>query len=119
MMFGVSVYGGTLTALPVQLHVLTLKWTLRSWDRYGAGYPSSFKLGGWLLTTSKTPTVIRAFLLAMVLYPKAYAKAQEEMDRVIGGKRLPTTDDRDSLPYLECLLKEVYRYMWNDRTTSR
>ena len=47
----------------------------------------------------------------MVLYPEAYARAQAEMDNVVGWDRLPTTDDRDTLPYLECLLKEVYRYV--------
>ncbi|KAH9951190.1 cytochrome P450 monooxygenase [Amylocystis lapponica] len=37
-------------------------------------------------------------------------KAQEEIDRVIGRERLPDFDDRSSLPYLECLIKEVYRW---------
>ncbi|KAH9920473.1 cytochrome P450 [Fomitopsis serialis] len=59
--------------------------------------------------TDTTHTVLMVFLLAMILYPDVYAKAQEEMVSVIGGARLPTVNDRDALPYLECILKETYR----------
>ena len=47
----------------------------------------------------------------MTLYPEVQAKAQEELDRVIGPDRLPDFYDREahSLPYLECVIKEVYR----------
>ncbi|KAG5651195.1 hypothetical protein H0H81_009548, partial [Sphagnurus paluster] len=38
-------------------------------------------------------------------------KAQEELDRVIGYGRLPELTDRDSLPYLECLLQETLRFI--------
>ncbi|KZT03202.1 cytochrome P450 [Laetiporus sulphureus 93-53] len=48
---------------------------------------------------------------AMVLYPDVYRKAQIEMDAVVGRSRLPNLDDRLVLPYLECVLKEVYRYV--------
>lgn len=48
-------------------------------------------------------------MLAMARYPEAFSKAQAEMDRVIGQDRLPTSDDTDSLPYLMCLYKEVFR----------
>lgn len=47
--------------------------------------------------------------MAMVIYPNVYKKAQEEVDRVIGRDRLPTHEDRENLPYIECILKEVYR----------
>ena len=40
-------------------------------------------------------------MLAMVRYPDVYKRAQDEIDRVIGRERLPTIDDRPSLPYLE------------------
>ncbi len=49
------------------------------------------------------------FVLAMVRYPEVYRKAQHELDSVIGDHRLPDFDDRGSLPYLECIMKEVYR----------
>ncbi|KZT69371.1 cytochrome P450 [Daedalea quercina L-15889] len=60
--------------------------------------------------TDTTQTVIRVFVLAMVLYPDAFTKAQEELDRVIGCDRLPTVEDRHALPYLECVLKETFRF---------
>ncbi|KAH9917072.1 cytochrome P450 [Fomitopsis serialis] len=58
-----------------------------------------------------TQSVLLNFILAMVLHPEVFVKAQEEIDRVIGNDRLPEPSDRESLPYLECILREVYR--WN------
>ncbi|KZT00608.1 cytochrome P450 [Laetiporus sulphureus 93-53] len=58
-----------------------------------------------------TAIVLSTFLLAMVIHPEIYRKAQEEIDRLVGSQRLPEFEDRDSLPFLECILKEVYR--WN------
>lgn len=52
---------------------------------------------------------MESFILAMTRYPEVFMKAQEEIDRVVGNERLPSLDDRASLPYLECVLKEVYR----------
>ena len=45
----------------------------------------------------------------MLHYPDVHRKAQEEIDRVIGRERLPDLKDRDSLPYLEALVMELYR----------
>lgn len=47
----------------------------------------------------------------MTLNPDVLTKAQEEIDRVIGKDRLPNFGDRPNLPYLECVLRETYR--WN------
>lgn len=52
---------------------------------------------------------MHSFLLAMVLHPDMFKKAQEEMDRVTDSQRLPTINDRPTLPYLECVIKEVLR----------
>lgn len=46
----------------------------------------------------------------MLLFPDCQAKAQEEIDRVIGTERLPTFDDRDRLPYVNNLISEVMRW---------
>ncbi|KAH0578545.1 hypothetical protein H2248_003692 [Termitomyces sp. 'cryptogamus'] len=51
------------------------------------------------------------FILAMVLHPECQVQAQKEIDTVIGTDRLPEFEDREKLPYLECLLQEVVR--WN------
>jgi hypothetical protein len=48
--------------------------------------------------------------LALVLYPEAQTRGQEELDRVIGVGRLPTFDDQPNLPYIEFLVKETLRY---------
>ena len=46
----------------------------------------------------------------MTLYPEVQKKAQAEIDSVIGTDRLPTYTDRESLPYIEALVKEVFRW---------
>jgi cytochrome P450 len=38
-------------------------------------------------------------------------KAQAEIDAVVGPNRLPTFEDRDSLPYIEAICKELYRWL--------
>ncbi|KAF8577987.1 cytochrome P450 [Ramaria rubella] len=47
---------------------------------------------------------------AMVLHPDIQGKAQAEVDSIVGGNRLPTIADKDSLPYLRCVLSEVLRW---------
>lgn len=54
---------------------------------------------------------METFVLAMVRNPDVYRKLQAEMDKVTRTERLPTLEDKPHLPYLECVLKEVYR--WN------
>jgi len=58
----------------------------------------------------QTFATLATFLLAMILHPEAFAKAQAEIDRVVGFERLPDFQDRSSLPYVESVVKEVYRY---------
>lgn len=45
----------------------------------------------------------------MVLNPDVQTKGQEEVDRVLGKGRLPTFNDRPSLPYIEAIYREVMR----------
>ena len=52
---------------------------------------------------------MKTFILAMVLHPNVFKKAQTEIDRVVGAERLPDFEDREHLPYLDCVLKEVFR----------
>ncbi|KAF8510748.1 cytochrome P450 oxidoreductase [Gautieria morchelliformis] len=53
---------------------------------------------------------ISTFFLAMTLYPAVQRKAQAEVDSVVGPHRLPTFADRDNLPYIEALMKELMRW---------
>ena len=46
----------------------------------------------------------------MALHPNAQRKSQVEIDKVVGAGNLPGFADRERLPYLECILKEVLRW---------
>ena len=43
----------------------------------------------------------------MILYPEVAAKAQAEIDKVVGSERLPTFEDRPNLPYVNAFINEV------------
>ncbi|KAG2153775.1 cytochrome P450 [Suillus bovinus] len=58
-----------------------------------------------------TVSTIYSIFLAMTLFPDVQKKAQAEIDAVVGTDRLPSFADRDSLPYIEALIKESLR--WN------
>ena len=47
----------------------------------------------------------------MTIFPRVQERAQAEIDAVIGSERLPSLDDKKNLPYVEALIKEVFR--WN------
>jgi len=50
------------------------------------------------------------FFYAMITNPEAMKKAQEELDRVVGKGELPDFSHKDSLPYIDALVKEVLRW---------
>ncbi|KAG6840481.1 hypothetical protein C0991_006424 [Blastosporella zonata] len=50
------------------------------------------------------------FIMAMALNPNAQARAQQEIDEVVGRDRLPEFSDRESLPFMECVFKESLRW---------
>lgn len=58
-------------------------------------------------------STLSVFLLAMVLHPECQVKAQEELDRVLGNplQRLPDFGDRQSLPFVNCIVQETYRWV--------
>ncbi|KAF4571188.1 hypothetical protein EYR36_008517 [Pleurotus pulmonarius] len=58
-----------------------------------------------------TTSVLGIFFMAMLVNPECQRLAQEEIDRVVGKERLPTFEDRPSLPYIECVVREILR--WN------
>jgi cytochrome P450 len=53
---------------------------------------------------------IISLFLAMLLYPDVQAKAQAEVDRVVGRGRLPELEDRKELPYVEGIVNECLRW---------
>jgi cytochrome P450 len=62
------------------------------------------------LAVHQTTSSITTFLLTMVLFPDVQKRVQAELDAVVGRKRLPTFEDRASLPYLEATIKESLRF---------
>ncbi|PPR05069.1 hypothetical protein CVT24_010256 [Panaeolus cyanescens] len=56
-----------------------------------------------------TMSAINSTLYLLVTHPHVQLFAQAEIDRVFGTPRLPTFDDRGSLPYVEAIYREVMR----------
>lgn len=48
--------------------------------------------------------------MLMAVHPEIQKKAQKEIDQLLGGERLPTLSDRDDLPYISAVIKEIYRW---------
>lgn len=46
----------------------------------------------------------------MTLHPSIQAKAQAELDAVVGLERLPDFSDRARLPYISALIWELFRW---------
>ena len=63
-----------------------------------------------MLSCAQTVSVLYTFYLAMTLFPDIQTKAQDEIDRIIGKDRLPVLADRASLPYVNALQSEIYRW---------
>ncbi|OQE21561.1 hypothetical protein PENFLA_c014G03275 [Penicillium flavigenum] len=74
---------------------LVARWTTAS--LYGAG-------------ADTTVSSVGTFFLAMALNPHVQQNAQDEIDRLIGSGRLPTIADRDRMPYVNAVVKEVFRW---------
>jgi cytochrome P450 len=57
-------------------------------------------------------TVSSATALTYILasYPEVQTKGQAEIDKVIGPDRLPFVSDREQLPYIHAIVKEVGRW---------
>jgi len=45
----------------------------------------------------------------MTLFPEAYEKARRSIDEAVGTDRLVDISDRESIPYITCVVKEVLR----------
>ncbi|EPQ60724.1 cytochrome P450 [Gloeophyllum trabeum ATCC 11539] len=63
---------------------------------------------------AETVSAILSFFLAVSISPAVQKRAHDQLDQVLGGQRLPTFEDRPSLPYIDCILWECLR--WNPVT---
>ncbi|KAF8549589.1 cytochrome P450 [Imleria badia] len=67
--------------------------------------------GTAFLAGAETSTAaLMTFFLMMVVHQEVQQKVQAEIDSVVGKDRLPTMDDRPSLPFLDAVLREMLRY---------
>ncbi|KAJ7881993.1 cytochrome P450 [Mycena olivaceomarginata] len=58
---------------------------------------------------STTWSALTIFILAMILHPEIQAKAQQEIDSVVGDLCLPELKDRVDLPFVKSILQETFR----------
>jgi hypothetical protein len=63
-----------------------------------------------LAGSDTTVASVLTFFLAMLHYPEVQKDGRAEIDAVLGG-RLPTLDDKDSLPYVTATMLEVLRWL--------
>ncbi|KAI0321920.1 cytochrome P450 [Amylostereum chailletii] len=98
------------TALPVSFASSYLERDLTAEDSDNFKWAAASLYSGGADTTV---SAMYAFFLAMTLYPDVQRKAQAEIDAVLysDSSRLPGLQDRDDLPYIDALTKEVLR--WN------
>ncbi|KAG6917174.1 hypothetical protein DXG01_003610 [Tephrocybe rancida] len=57
-----------------------------------------------------TLSALMTAVIALVLDPVIQARAQAELDSVIGKNRLPEFSDRENLPYIQCIISETFRW---------
>uniref|UniRef100_A0A8C9S4C4 Cytochrome P450, family 1, subfamily C, polypeptide 2 n=2 Tax=Scleropages formosus TaxID=113540 RepID=A0A8C9S4C4_SCLFO len=55
-------------------------------------------------------TALHWMLLLLVKYPHIQTKIQQQIDKVVGRDRLPSSEDKKNLVYLEAFIYEAMRY---------
>lgn len=64
----------------------------------------------FVLKLLQTSSILSSFFLAMTLNPEVQIRARENIDSVLGPNNLPTFADRERLPYIDCIIKELIRW---------
>jgi len=86
---------------------------LRAQEKENFSDAAASYISGSLLEAGSdtTAAILYGFVQATLVWPEVLKKAQEEIDRVVGPNRLPTLDDYENLPYIQCCIKESMRWM--------
>jgi len=95
------------TAEPSYVASLVEGKTLTSEQEFEIKWSSASLYSGGADTTV---AAIYSFFKAMALYPEVQARAQAEIDAVVGNDRLPCFADREHLPYIQALTLEALRW---------
>ncbi|KAF9491318.1 cytochrome P450 [Pleurotus eryngii] len=66
---------------------------------------AAFMIGG----VETTASIMQWFSALIPAYPEIQAKAQAELDRIVGRDRLPSVEDERNMPYIHAIVKEVER----------
>ncbi|OCH85714.1 cytochrome P450 [Obba rivulosa] len=64
----------------------------------------------YMAGSDTTVSTLTTFFLAMVLHPEIQAFAQNELDQVLAGSRLPELHDQPLLPFITAIVKECLRW---------
>lgn len=87
-------------------------------------HASSVQMAGWrcvnaavtflcmvcLIAYYQTAESMLWIFVAMLCFPKAQRKCQEELDAVVGRSKTPTLNDKESLPYMRATVRELLRW---------
>ncbi|RXW19450.1 hypothetical protein EST38_g6404 [Candolleomyces aberdarensis] len=65
---------------------------------------------GYVAGADTTSSWATALLYVLASYSEVQTKAQTEIDTVVGSDRLPLVTDREGLPYVHAIVKEVGRW---------
>lgn len=88
-----------------------MSFVLDNQTTLGMSYDEIVFLGAVLMDAGAetASSYLQSFVLALLNFPDAQKKAQDEIDKVIGD-RLPTLQDYNDLAYLRALVDEVHRF---------
>ncbi|KAJ2919074.1 hypothetical protein MD484_g1367, partial [Candolleomyces efflorescens] len=64
----------------------------------------------YLAGAETTVSSATALVYVLASYPEMQKTAQAEVDKVVGSDRLPLVSDREELPYVHAIVKEVSRW---------
>jgi len=80
-------------------------------DGYGDQIIKEAAASAFATATGTITAAYRTFLLAMTLFPESQKRAMSEIDAFMNSTdKLPTIEERESLPYVSAILRETLRW---------